>query len=83
LIKDHFAENSLDHWTLRFMDWVSNRPHGVTLPYAYLSGAEWNELYGRLGLTVERSQDKVRLYPQPFSAIFGRNLHFIALLGKS
>ena len=83
LIKDHFAESSLDHWTLRFMDWVSNHPHGVTLPYAYLSGSEWNALYSRLGLTVERSQDKVQLYPPPFSAIFGRNLHFIALLGKS
>ena len=83
LIKDHFAETTLDHWTLRFMDWVSNRPHGVTLPYAYLSASEWNELYSRLGLTVERTQADVRLYPPPFSGIFGRNLHFISLLGKS
>jgi ubiquinone/menaquinone biosynthesis C-methylase UbiE len=83
LIKDHFAETTLDHWTLRFMDWVSNRPHGVTLPYAYLSASKWKELYGRLGLNVERTQTKVPLYPAPFSAVFGRNLHFISLLGKS
>src|SRR5271154_3073794 len=37
LIKDHLAETQLDHWTLRLMDWVGNRPHGVVLPYSYLS----------------------------------------------
>lgn len=81
-VKDHLAENALDHWTLRLMDWVGNRPHGVALPYAYLSAAQWQELYQQLGLNVERTALDLPLYPAGFSMIFGRNLHFISLLRK-
>jgi SAM-dependent methyltransferase len=82
LIKDHLAESALDHWTLRLMDWVSNRAHGVALPYAYLSAAQWQDLHKGLGLTVERTDRDLRLYPAPFSAVFSRNLHFISLLKR-
>ena len=83
LIKDHFAENSLDHWTLRLMDWVGNRSHGVALPYAYLSRSQWQELQSQSDLGLERADYNVPLYPRPFSAVFGRNLHFISLLKKN
>src|SRR6267143_5689369 len=33
LLKDHLDESILDDVTLRFMDWVGNRPHGVVLTY--------------------------------------------------
>jgi SAM-dependent methyltransferase len=82
LIKDHLAENALDHWTLRLMDWVGNRPHGVTLPYAYLSASQWQALYQQLDLSVERTVFDLPLYPGVFSMVFGRNLHFISLLKK-
>jgi SAM-dependent methyltransferase len=83
LIKDHLAESTLDHWTLRLMDWVGNRAHGVPLPYAYLSGFEWQNLYKRLGLIAERTDRDLGIYPAPFSAVFGRNLHFISLLRQT
>jgi SAM-dependent methyltransferase len=82
IIKDHVAENSLDHATLRFMDWVGNRPHGVELPYAYLSTREWQKLYGDAGLTEVQMNQEIPLYSVPFSWVFGRKLHFIALLVK-
>jgi len=82
LVKDHFAENALDHWTLRLMDWVGNRAHGVALPYAYLSASQWQALYQQLGLSVERTALDLPLYPAGFSMVFGRNLHFISLLRK-
>jgi SAM-dependent methyltransferase len=82
LVKDHLAENTLDHWTLRLMDWVGNRPHGVALPYAYLSASQWQTLYSKLGLSVERTTSDLPLYPAAFSPLFGRNLHFISLLKK-
>jgi SAM-dependent methyltransferase len=82
LIKDHLAESAFDNWTLRLMDWVGNRPHGVTLPYAYLSAAEWQGMYQDLGLCVEKTELELPLYPPGFSMIFGRNLHFISLLRK-
>jgi SAM-dependent methyltransferase len=82
LIKDHLAENSFDHLTLRVMDWVGNRPHGVELPYNYLSNDEWQRLYLAAGLTEVNAERKIPIYPPPFSWVFGRKLHFIALLGK-
>jgi len=80
LIKDHLAENAFDHWTLRLMDWVGNRPHGVVLPYNYLSGKRWKELYRGAGVTEQKVNRAIPLYPAPFSFVFGRKLHFISLL---
>ena len=80
LIKDHLCENAPDRATLRFMDWVGNRPHGVALPYNYLSRAEWIAQFSKTGLEVARLDTRVPLYNFPFDRVFGRELHFIALL---
>jgi SAM-dependent methyltransferase len=82
LLKDHLSENALDHATLRFMDWVGNRPHGVTLTYNYQSRAQWNAHFAACGLTPAAFTTNLRLYPAPFSAVVGRNLHFVALLQR-
>ncbi len=82
LIKDHVAENWLDFRTLQFMDWVGNRPHGVVLPYNYQSREQWDRYFSMAGLRSIARQDRVMLYPFPFSAVFGRRLHFIELLEK-
>ncbi len=83
LIKDHLAENSIDRWTLRLMDRIGSRPHGVPLPHRYLSSSEWQELYNRAGVGLIATDKDIPLYPIPFSIIFGRDLHFISLLEKS
>jgi len=82
VIKDHVAETAFDHRTLQFMDWIGNRYHGVELPYGFLSRAQWLELYRGAGLEPVKVQQDVPLYPFPFSALFGRQLHSIALLRK-
>jgi SAM-dependent methyltransferase len=82
LIKDHLSENQLDFRTLQVMDWVGNRPHGVVLPYAYKSRREWNSLFSEAGLNLCDLTDLMPIYPFPFTLIFGRKLHFIALLKK-
>jgi SAM-dependent methyltransferase len=83
LLKDHLSENAFDHATLRFMDWVGNRPHGVTLTYNYQSRAQWNAHFAACGLKVATFSTELKLYPAPFSALVGRNLHFVALLQRS
>jgi SAM-dependent methyltransferase len=83
LIKDHLDENSLDHATLRFMDWVGNRPHGVTLTYNYQSRRQWESHFASCGLVESSWTRKVPLYPAPFGLLAGRELHFVALLKKS
>jgi ubiquinone/menaquinone biosynthesis C-methylase UbiE len=82
LLKDHLSENALDHATLRFMDWVGNRPHGVALTYNYQSRAQWDAHFAACALEVATFSTDVRLYPPPFSAVVGRELHFVALLHK-
>ncbi|MBF9030337.1 methyltransferase domain-containing protein [Rhodobacterales bacterium HKCCE3408] len=80
LIKDHLSETLLDHATLRFMDWVGNAPHGVVLPYNYASRSTWDRWFEAAGLEMDSFTTDVPLYPAPFSAIFGRGLHFVASL---
>lgn len=80
LIKDHLDENFIDHVTLRLMDWVGNRPHGVVLTYNYQSAKQWAEHFSKLGLTTKHWTTEVPLYPPPFSLLAGRGLHFVALL---
>lgn len=82
LLKDHFRTGPIANLKLRAMDWVGNAHHGVVLPYNYLSEPEWNEIYTRLGLVVAELRRKLNLYPLPADILFGRGLHFIALLEK-
>jgi SAM-dependent methyltransferase len=82
LIKDHVSENKFDFATLQFMDWVGNRPHGVVLPYNYQTSAQWNQHFAALCLNVRNWRGQLSLYPFPFSALFDRKLHFLALLEK-
>lgn len=83
LIKDHLCENAFDFRTLQFMDWVGNRSHGVVLPYNYQSRPQWSSNFEDCGLKVNSWKDHLSLYPAPFDALFGRKLHFVALLEKS
>lgn len=82
LIKDHLAENGLARQTLKFMDWVGNRGHGVRLPYNYQSAADWCRIFSECRLRIENWDQNIRLYPRPFDKIFGRKLHFVGLLTK-
>jgi hypothetical protein len=78
LIKDHFREGLLAGTTLRFMDWVGNAHHGVTLPYNYWAKSEWTAAFAEIGLRVDEIKLKLSLYRFPMTYFFDRNLHFIA-----
>ena len=83
VIKDHTADGFLANSTLRFMDWVGNARHGVSLPYAYWSGERWHGQFRNHHLRVSTMRKDLGLYPWPASLLFERNLHFIAVLEKS
>ncbi|MCX6343491.1 MAG: class I SAM-dependent methyltransferase [Armatimonadetes bacterium] len=80
VIKDHIANNVFDFQMLKLMDWVGNRSHGVVLPYKYLSSDGWDSVYGGSGFQRESTIASLPIYPFPFSALFGRKLHFIDVL---
>lgn len=80
VIKDHLLEGRLAEATLRFMDGVGNRRHGVALPYHYWTLAQWREAFDELAVTVDAWRQDLGLYRWPFSLVFGRSLHFLARL---
>jgi ubiquinone/menaquinone biosynthesis C-methylase UbiE len=82
LLKDHFRNGVFAEATLRLMDWIGNIHHGVTLPYHYLSETEWRRIYDQVAVRPVETKRKLNLYPQPANLVFGRGLHFIALLEK-
>jgi len=82
LIKEHLSENAFDFWTLKFMDWMGNRPHGVAMTYNYKSRAEWKDIFSTCGLQVRDWNESVRIHVFPLNLFFGRGLHVIALLEK-
>jgi len=82
VLKDHLSENSFDHATLRAMDWIGNRPHGVTLTYNYQSLSQWQKHFAACGLQASQLSTTLPLYPFPFSLLFGRKLHLVAQLTR-
>jgi SAM-dependent methyltransferase len=82
LMKDHLNDQLLAGATLRLMDWVGNRPYGVALPYNYQSRRQWEEHFAACGLDETHWTTQVPLYPAPVSLIFGREMHFVALLKR-
>lgn len=80
VIKDHLREGVLAGARLRFMDWVGNARHHVSLPYNYWTRQRWSDAFARLGLEVSSWQGKLGLYPRPFHLVFEQSLHFIARL---
>jgi len=80
IIKDHRRDGILAAPTLRFMDAVGNRRHGVALPYSYWSSAEWSRAFSDTRLEPEIEIRKLGLYPFPASLLFDRGLHFVARL---
>jgi SAM-dependent methyltransferase len=80
IVKDHFAENTLDHATLALMDWVGNASHGVSLPYNFWSRDRWKCAFKAAGLTEAKIETNIPLYAFPLNWVFGRGLHFLSLL---
>ena len=83
VIKDHRLNGLFAASTLRFMDDVGNRRHGVRLPYNYWSHDQWRSAFERLDLEVEEWSQSLGIYPWPASLFFDRDLHFLARLGIS
>jgi SAM-dependent methyltransferase len=82
VLKDHVLAGPLAGPTLRFMDRVSNRRHGIAIPCHYWERGRWDEAFARLGLAVEAWNGRLGLYPWWARPLFERGLHFAARLGR-
>jgi SAM-dependent methyltransferase len=80
ILKDHTDEGFLSNTTLRLMDWIGNKSHGVVLPYNYWTLNKWQTTIKELKLRTEVWKKDLELYPKLADWIFGRSLHFVAKL---
>ncbi|MEE8469463.1 MAG: class I SAM-dependent methyltransferase [Planctomycetota bacterium] len=80
IIKDHRLSRPFAATSLRFMDWVGNRPHGVSLPYNYWSESQWRRAWEALGLQVDHYETRLGLYPWAARWLFEAGLHFVVRL---
>jgi SAM-dependent methyltransferase len=81
VLKDHLRDPWLARPTLRFMDWVGNRRHGVSVPDDYWRRRRWEDAFARAGLEVEVLRT-LSLFPPPLTWLFDRGLHFAAALRR-
>lgn len=83
LIKDHRLEGLLAGPILRYLDWIGNAPHGVSIPANYWTEKQWRNTLSCLNLQVSHWSNDIPLFPSWISWLFGRSLHFIAVLSKN
>jgi SAM-dependent methyltransferase len=79
VLKDHVLAGPAAAARLRFMDYVGNARHGVSLPYNYLADGDWAALRQAVNVKVTRELTDLHLYPWPTDYVFGAGLHFAAL----
>jgi SAM-dependent methyltransferase len=82
IIKDHLYWNKLDFLILKFMDWVGNAPHGVKIIYNFQNKKSWDAIFEKNNLEKVYYNDNLNLYPNTINWLFGRKMHFIAILKK-
>ena len=82
LVKDHVLEGFLAGPTLAFMDWVGNARHGVASPHRYWTLARWRAAFAKLDLSVTTWLARLELYAWPWTLVFDRRLHYVALLTR-
>jgi hypothetical protein len=79
VIKDHTLEGFGAGATLRWMDRVGNRRHGVDLPFNYWRRDEWNRAFRDLNLDVESWNARLGIYPWFARPLLERSLHFLSV----
>lgn len=77
VIKDHITEGILAKTRLRFMDYVGNARHGVSLPYNYWTEKQWLAAQAELRVKPVVLNRDLGLYPALADTVFGANLHFV------
>jgi SAM-dependent methyltransferase len=82
IVKDHTREGILAGATLRFMDRVGNRRHGVDSSGEYWTVTRWRAAIREAGLQVATWRRDLPLYPWYASWLFGRSLHVLATLTR-
>jgi SAM-dependent methyltransferase len=82
LIKDHQIKGLLAHPRIKLLDWAANSPYGMPCLFRYNTPAEWAKIPDRLSMDTVLTIPSMRLYPFPYSIVFGGDLQYFTVLRK-
>ena len=80
IIKDHKLDGFLAQPRIAIIDWAANAPYGVPCRYEYNTLDQWRSVHERHGLRPDEELTSMRLYPPLVNLLFGRRLHYLAVL---
>jgi len=56
LVKDHYWDSRSDFTSLKFADYIGNKPYGIDLPYNFMTEENWHDIIASCGLTAIASR---------------------------
>jgi ubiquinone/menaquinone biosynthesis C-methylase UbiE len=78
IIKEHYADNWLDYYTLLGMEYLNpNARKLMEMPLRFYSQKEWNAIFKSLGLVCESEASRFVSYSRFWDIFFGRHMHFV------
>jgi SAM-dependent methyltransferase len=83
IIKDHKVDGILAHARIALIDWAANVGYGVKCLYVYKSLEEWRRFLRQFPVTMRKEATSMNLYPAFINLLFGRRLHYLAVLEVS
>ena len=80
IIKDHKTGSFLAWPRISLLDWAANAGYGVRCLFRYPTVSGWHDLFRECALSVQAERTSLDLYPPVVNALFGRKLHYFAVL---
>lgn len=79
-IKDHKVDGFLAQWRISFLDWAANTGYGVKCLFRYHTRDGWTQFLKPFPVKVGEEILSMNLYPPFFNFVFGKKLHYCAVL---
>jgi SAM-dependent methyltransferase len=79
-IKDHKVDGFLAQSRISFLDWAANTGYGVKCLFRYHTRDGWTEFLRGFPVKVAAEILTMNLYPPFFNFVFGKRLHYCAVL---
>ena len=79
-IKDHKVDGFLAQSRISFLDWAANTGYGVKCLFKYHSRDGWTRFLAGFPVKVKGEILSMNRYPPFFNVIFGKKLHYCAML---
>jgi SAM-dependent methyltransferase len=82
-VKDHKVDGLFAHTRISFLDWAANTGYSVKCLFVYKTQKEWKDFWENFPVKLEQEINLMNIYPAGLNLLFGRRLHYCAVLKVS